>query len=88
MDIRMYRDVILRIIAEVTKSSTNKIWGGTKIDQLFNGKEDDLWLYWDFCERLEKEFAIKISEQEQLQVLGMRLLELENFLSKKQCAVS
>ena len=88
MDIRMYRDVILRIIAEVTKSSTNKIWGGTKIDQLFSGQEDDIWLYFEFCERLEKEFAIKISEQEQLQVLDMRLLELENFISKKQNAVS
>ena len=84
----MYRDVILRIIAEVTKSSTNKIWGGTKIDQLFSGQEDDIWLYFEFCERLEKEFAIKISEQEQLQVLDMRLLELENFISKKQNAVS
>ncbi|MBP5399140.1 MAG: hypothetical protein J6Y53_01825 [Alphaproteobacteria bacterium] len=88
MNPRKYRDNLIGIIADVTGCSTKSIWGGTKIDKLFDGHEDDVWLFFEFCERLETEFAIKLSVEEQVQVLDMRLLEFELFLSKKQSVVS
>ena len=88
MDAKKNCDLIVGIIAQVTQCSAKEILNGTTIEQMFEGQKDDIWLYFDFCERLEKEFAIKLSTKEQLQMLDMHLSELETFLSTKQNAVS
>ncbi len=78
------REKIIAIMAEVTGCSTKKIWGGTKIEKVFESLgDDDVWKYLDFCEMLEETFSIKLSTDECIDILGHTLLALEIRISKK-----
>ena len=78
------REKIIGIMADVTGCSTKKIWGGTKIEKVFDPLGDDaLYRYFDFCSRLEKEFNIALSDDEMVAILPETLLGLELRISKK-----
>ncbi|MBO7555854.1 MAG: hypothetical protein J6T72_00450 [Alphaproteobacteria bacterium] len=71
----------------MTKSSTNKIWGGTKIESIFSNNDptndDDVWTYYEFCDNLESEFGISLCTNERLDMLDMTLMKMELFLIGK-----
>lgn len=78
------REQIIAIIADVTDCSTKRIWGGTKIEKVFASLGDeDVWLYLEFCDRLEQAFSVHIPFEERLDILDSSLLGLEIRIADK-----
>ena len=79
-----FMDGVIGILSDVTQCSTKDFSSKTKVEPIFeHNKEDDVWVFIDFCERLEENFSIKINHNERLSILDMDLSELEKFLQEK-----